>query len=151
DIFQRKAIVIMLPRANRNMLIQEKVTQAIGILQEMETDLWMTFVRETSAVSDPVLPFLYDHVATWQSAFILTRQGQRIAILGHYDAENVRRLGVYNEVIPYHESFRQPLLDVLYRLNPQQIALNYSSDDPHADGLTHGLYQLLMCYLKATP
>ena len=132
-------------------LIREKITQAIGILQETNTDLWMTFVRETSAASDPVLPFVYGHFATWQSAFILTRQGQRIAIMGHYDAENARRLGVYDEVITYHEAFSTPLLQVLQRLNPQQIALNYSTDDPHADGLSHGMFQLLMGYLKGTP
>jgi len=132
-------------------LIQEKVAQAIGILQETNTDLWLTFIRETSAVSDPVLPFVYGHFATWQSAFLLTRQGQRIAILGHYDAENARRLGVYDEVLTYHEAFSQPLLETLQRLNPQQIALNYSTNDPHADGLTHGMFQLLVGYLKDTP
>jgi Xaa-Pro aminopeptidase len=132
-------------------LIQEKINQAVGILQEQGIDLWLTFVRETSAGGDPVLPFIYGHDATWQSAFILTRQGQRIAIMGHYDAENARRIGAYDEVITYHEAFSQPLLDVLNRLNPQQIALNYSVNDPHADGLSHGLYQLLQGYWQGTP
>ncbi len=132
-------------------LIQEKVQQAIGILQETNIDLWLTFVRETSAGGDPVLPFIYGHDATWQSAFILTRNGERIAIMGHFDAENARRSGAYTEVITYHEAFSQPLLEVLHRLNPQQIALNYSVNDPHADGLSHGLYQLLTGYLKDTP
>jgi Xaa-Pro aminopeptidase len=132
-------------------LIHEKMNQAIGILQETGTDLWLTFVRETSAASDPVLPFVYGHFATWQSAFILTRQGQRLAIMGHYDAENARRLAAYDEVITYHEAFSKPLLEVLQRLNPQQIALNYSTNDPHADGLSHGMYQLLMGYLQGTP
>jgi Xaa-Pro aminopeptidase len=127
------------------------MAQALSILKETNTDLWMTFVRETSAASDPVLPFVYGHFATWQSAFILTRDGQRIAIMGHYDAENARRLGVYDEVITYHEAFSQPLIEVLNRLNPQQIALNYSTDDPHADGLSHGMYNLLTGYLKETP
>lgn len=138
-------------RDNPFALIHEKVAQAIGILQETNTDLWLTFVRETSAASDPVLPFVYGHFATWQSAFILTRRGERIAIMGHYDAENARRLGVYDEVITYHEAFSTPLLELLQRLNPQQIALNYSPNDPHADGLSHGMYQLLMGYLAATP
>ncbi len=121
-------------------LIQEKVNQAIGILQETGIDLWLTFVRETSAGGDPVLPFIYGHDATWQSAFILTRQGERIAIMGHFDAENARRTGAYNQVFTYHEAFSKPLLEVLKQLNPQQIALNYSVNDPHADGLSHGMY-----------
>lgn len=132
-------------------LIQEKVNQALGILQETGIDLWLTFVRETSAGGDPVLPFIYGHDATWQTAFLLTRSGERIAIIGHFDAENARRSGAYDEVITYHEAFSKPLLEVLQRLNPQQIALNYSTNDPHADGLSHGLYQLLTNYMAETP
>ena len=132
-------------------LIHEKVNQATGILQETGIDMWMTFVRETSGVLDPVLPFIYGHDVTWQSAFIFTRQGQRIAILGHFDAEPARRLGAYDEVLTYHEAFSKPLLQVLARFDPQQIALNFSSGDSHADGLTHGLYLLLMDHLAGTP
>ncbi|MFN8490174.1 MAG: Xaa-Pro peptidase family protein [Caldilineaceae bacterium] len=135
---------------NAYALIQEKVNQAIGILQESGIDLWLTFVRETSAGGDPVLPFIYGHDATWQSAFILTRSGERIAIMGHFDAENARRTGAYHQVFTYHEAFSKPLLEVLKQLNPQQIALNYSVNDPHADGLSHGLYELLKGYLKET-
>jgi len=136
---------------DNNTLIQEKVDQAITILQEQQIDLWLTFVRETSAVRDPVLPYIYGHDVTWQSAFLLTRGGERIAIVGHFDAETTRRMGVYSEVIGYHEAFSTPLLEVLTRLNPAQIALNYSTDDSHADGLTHGLFLLLQKYLHGTP
>ncbi len=136
---------------DNSTLIREKVDQAIGILQEQEIDLWLTFVRETSAVRDPVLAYIYGHDVTWQSAFLLTRSGERIAIVGHFDAETTRRMGVYSEVIGYHEAFSQPLRAVLDRLNPQQIALNYSVNDSHADGLTHGLYLLLQEHLAGTP
>ena len=132
-------------------IIQEKVEQAIEILQEQNVDLWLTFVRETSAVLDPVLPYIYGHDVTWQSAFVITRTGERIAIVGHFDAETTRRMGVYSEVIGYHEAFSKPLLDVLKRLNPAQIAVNYSTNDSHADGLTYGLYLLLQKYLADTP
>ena len=132
-------------------LVQEKVAQAISILQENEIDLWMTVARETSAVADPVLPFIYGHGVTWQTAFILTRTGKRIIIIGHFDAETARRTEAYDEVIPYHDDFRAPLLEVLEKLKPQRIALNYSLNDAHADGLTHGLYQLLSGYLADTP
>lgn len=132
-------------------LIREKVAQAISILQEKEIDLWLTFVRETSAVRDPVLPYIYGHDVTWQSAFIFTRGGQRTVIIGHFDAENPRRLGAYDEVIPYHEAFSAPLREVLAKLDPKQIAVNFSTDDSHADGLTHGMFLLLNQYLADTP
>ena len=132
-------------------IVTEKIDQAVQILQEQEVDLWMTVVRESSASGDPMLPFVLGHDVTWQSAFIITRTGERIAIMGHYDAENARKSGAYSEVIPYHQGFSEPLRKVLQRLNPRQIALNYSTNDAHADGLSVGLYRLLEKQLQDTP
>ncbi len=132
-------------------LIQEKVEQAITILQEQEIDLWLTFVRETSAVADPVLPLIYGTDLTWQSALILTRSGESIAIVGRFEAETARRTGAYQQVIAYDQSIRPELLAVLERLNPEKIAVNYSVNDSSADGLTYGLYQVLLGYLAGTP
>jgi Xaa-Pro aminopeptidase len=132
-------------------LIQEKVEQAIGILQEKQIDTWLTFVRETTAVFDPVLPLIYGANLTWTSALMLTRQGDRIAVVGRYEAETARRTGAYTEVIAYDQSIQPALLEILGRLAPSQIAVNTSLNDPSADGLTHGLYQLLSGYLAQTP
>ena len=133
-------------------LTREKVEQANGILEEQEIDLWLTFVRETSANGDPVMPLIYgDADLTWQSALILTRTGERIALVGRFDAETARSIGAYETVIGYDESLRQELLPVLERLDPKRIALNYSADDVLADGLSHGLYQVLQGYLQETP
>jgi len=123
--------------------IQEKVKQAIKILEEKEIDLWLTFVRETSAFADPVLPLIYGADLTWQSALILTKKGQSIAIVGRFEAETARRTGAYDDVILYDEAFGPVLLDVLERMDPGVIAINYSMDDPSADGLSHGMYRLL--------
>ena len=133
-------------------LTQEKVEQAIGILEEKEIDLWLTFVRETSASGDPVMPLIYgDADLTWQSALILARSGERIAIVGRFDAETARNIGAYETVIGYDESLRLELLPILERLDPGSIALNYSADDVLADGLSHGLYTVMMGYLQDSP
>lgn len=132
-------------------LVQEKVKQAIEILREKNIDCWLTFVRETPAGGDPVLPLIYGHNLTWQSALILTLSGESFAILGAFEAETARRTGAYTTVIPYHNSIRRSLLHTLERIDPGKIAINYSKNDVLADGLGHGLYQLLVDYFTDTP
>ena len=132
-------------------LIKEKVAQAVGILMEKEIDLWLTFIRETTAGGDPILPLIFGHDLTWQSALIITRSGDRIAIVGEFEAETARRTGAYTQIIPYHQSIRPKLLDILNEYNPKKIAINSSVNDVLADGLSHGMYQLLQTYLKDTP
>lgn len=132
-------------------LIQEKVAQAVDILQAQEIDLWLTFVRETTAGGDPVLPLIYGADLTWQSALLLTRSGERIAIVGHFEAEAAQSIGAYSAVMAYHESIKPDLIACLERLDPRQIAINYSVNDVQADGLSHGLYQILLGYLNGTP
>jgi Xaa-Pro aminopeptidase len=132
-------------------IVQEKVKQAVDILPEKEIDLWLTFVRETNAGGDPILPLIYGHDLTWQSALMLSRCGECIAIVGQYEAEVARNTGAYPTVISYDESIRPALLDTLERLDPQTVALNYSLNDVHADGLSYGLYQILLDILKDTP
>lgn len=132
-------------------LIKEKVAQAVQILGEKGIDLWLTFVRESSAGGDPVLPLIYGHDLTWQSALIITRSGESFAIVGHFEAETARRTKAYTTVLPYHESVSRSLLHTLERVYPRHIALNYSKDDFHADGLSHGMYRLLLDYFADTP
>lgn len=132
-------------------LVQSKVCQAIEIMKELDIDLWLTFVRETSAFADPVLPLIYGADLTWQSALILTQVGEKIAVVGRFEAETARRTGAYDEVILYDEAFSPALVEILTRLNPTTIAINYSLDDPVADGLSYGMYQMLMGILKDTP
>lgn len=132
-------------------LVPEKLNQAIKILKEKDVDLWLTFVRETGQATDPSLSLILGFNLTWQSALMVSRSGERIAIVGHFDADNVRLTKGYDTVIGYHQSIREPLLETLGRLDPRFIAINYSENDPSADGLTHGMFCLLFKHLANTP
>jgi len=75
-------------------LIQEKVQQAIKILNEKNIDLWLIFVRETSVNPDPILSVIYgEETLTRQSALLLHKSGETIAIVGRIDAETTRLIG----------------------------------------------------------
>jgi Xaa-Pro dipeptidase len=135
---------------DNKQLVQEKIAQAIEILNELDIDLWLTFVRETSLSPDPAMELILDVDLTWKSALLIGRDGRRIAIVGHYDAENVRALEAYDEVIGYHEGIGQPLREKLAELDPQQIAINFSENDVAADGLSTGMYLSLRRLLQDT-
>ena len=133
-------------------LIQEKVQQAIHILQQQEIDLWLTFVRETSGVRDPALDLLAGPAdLTWPSALMLTRQGGKLAIIGNLEKESLERLGVYDPILGYDTAVRDLLRETITRLDPQTIAVNTSRNNVHADGLTHAMYEMLCEHLAGTP
>lgn len=133
-------------------LIQEKVNQAVEILKEQETDIWLTFVRETSGVRDPALDLLIGaNDLTWPSALIITRNGEKIAIIGNLEKDALQRLDVFSEILGYDKSIRELLRETIARLNPDRIAVNTSKNNVHADGLTHSMFERLCEYLADTP
>ncbi len=133
-------------------LTREKLTQAADLVAKSEADVWITFVRETASNSDPVLPLILEGGLTWQSAMIVTKSGKKIAVLGNFDADPLMASGDWDEVIPYIQSIREPLLEVLEReVGPGgKIALNYSTNNDKADGLSHGMYLALCKHLEGT-
>jgi Xaa-Pro aminopeptidase len=130
-------------------MINEKIQQAIQILQEKNIDMWLTFVRETSATPDPMLDLILGTHCVWPSAFIITSDGHKDAIVGSLDAQNIKDHADYN-VIGYVASIQEELLKKLKQYDPQRIAINYSKSDVMADGLSHGMYVMLMEYLSGT-
>jgi Xaa-Pro aminopeptidase len=124
-------------------VVREKLDQAVEVVGEKDIDLWLTFVRETAHGGDPCLDLLLGFDLTWTSALIVSRTGERIAIVGRFDVDNVERMGGYTTVIGYDQSIHEPLLEHLARLNPRQVAINFSESDPAADGLTHGMFRML--------
>jgi Xaa-Pro aminopeptidase len=128
-------------------LIQQKVEQAVSILEEKKIDLWLTFIRETSAFADPILSLIYGKDLTWQSALMITKKGETIAIVGRFEEEAARQSGAYKTILSYDEAIRTPLQETINKLRPKEIAINFSVNDPTADGLSFGMHQILMDYL----
>ncbi|TFG05243.1 aminopeptidase P family protein, partial [Candidatus Thorarchaeota archaeon] len=72
---------------------QEKAEQACRILEEMGIDAWLVWVRETSQIADPVLPLILDGDLVWQSGLLFARSGEKVAIVGSFDADAIGNTG----------------------------------------------------------
>jgi len=127
---------------------KEKIAQAIEILGELDIDLWMVIDRESGMISDPIMDFVVGRGATWLSFFLFFKNGEKHAIVGNLDIESFRRAGLFDAVAAYKGSPREDLLQILRRLDPRKIAIDYSPDCAAADGLTHGNYLSLLELLK---
>jgi len=132
-------------------LFQEKIQQAGGLLDELSIDLWMIFARESSMQADPAMPIVVGYDVTWPSCFMFTRDRQAIALVGNLDEHNFVSSGRFTEVLTYTQDVRQEIVRLLERIDPKKIAIDYSLSDPAADGLTHGMYLVLLESLEDTP
>lgn len=131
-------------------MLKEKIKQAKKILKEKKIDLWLTFVRESGTIHDPALDLIFGSSCTWQSAFMIPSAGNTTAIVGSLEVENTKSTKLYDKVIGYVDSIKKDLLNTLKKYDPGVIAINTSKNDCMSDGLTHGMYELLLEYLKET-
>lgn len=132
-------------------IVREKLAQAMQILDEQDVDLWMLVARESDVMGDPSMPLVVGTSVTWESAFIVSRTGDHVAIVGTGDVENVKATGAWDNVVGYVEGISAPLREELTKRDPNAIALNYAVDDSMADGLTHGMWLHLEKVLQDTP
>jgi Xaa-Pro aminopeptidase len=133
-----------------DQLVKEKVAQAVGILNELDIDMWMLVGREMSTLCDPSIPIVVGAGATWPSAFIITRGGEAHAIVGTGDVAQIEAGGIYTPH-GYVMGWSEPLRAVISQFDPRTIALNYSMDNDKADGLTYGMWLNLNRALAGTP
>jgi len=132
-------------------MVEAKLAQVPAILSEVGIDLWLLFARESHTVHDPCFDLVVGGDVTWQSAFLLTPQGDRIAIVGSLDRAAVEMRGHYRDLIGYVGGISEELRKVLARLDPKRIAINFSLDDTMSDGMTHGMFLTLQKALEGTP
>lgn len=121
------------------VLLREKQQQLDEILEVMEASCWLVYCREGS---DPSTVLYVGYPMVGESAFFFTNEHQKIAVVANYDEAAVSETGVFDEVISYGlEGIEAPFADVIRRLAPEKIALNFSSEYFLVDGLTYGLFR----------
>lgn len=129
-------------------VITRKHAQAAQTLRSAGIDLWVTFVQETSSNAERVFSYLSPAHLTWESAILISPDGQCRLICGQMDHADFQASGLFTEVITYVQDFKNPFDEQLKRLRPRSVALNFSLDDPMADGLPHGRFLKLERLLR---
>ena len=137
--------------ADGSAMVDEKLQQVPGILEEVGIDAWLLFARESHTLHDPCFDLVVGTNVTWQSAFVLTPQGDRIAIVGSLDRAAIEMAGHYRDIVSYVGGVSADLRKTLERIDPTRIAINFSLDDVMSDGMTHGMYLTLVNALAGTP
>ena len=131
-------------------ILAEKTKQAVEILNEKNIDMWLTFVRESSVMNDPAIEMVVGTNSTWQAAFMINKDGENTAIIGSMEEGNFKKAGIFKNIIPYLKSIKEPFREYIAKKDPKKIAINYSKNAVLADGLTYGMYQILLDHLDGT-
>jgi len=136
--------------ANRRSIEALKAEQVAGILDELDLDCWLIWVRETDLIADPAMRLVFAGDLVGRSALVFTRDGERIAIVAGYDTGGLPE-GAFDRVLGYDEGIREPLRAELARIDPRTIAIDVSRNDVGADGMTAGMREALEDCLQGTP
>lgn len=115
-------------------LLAEKLNQAHCILSELEIDVWLILVRESGGAGDFAPPNMLGLGLTSPGAVLIARGGERVAMVCERDEGAVRAMGAWPAVIPFVRSPREPLVEMMRRLDPARIAISTPRDDAKADG-----------------
>ena len=127
--------------------LAKKLRYVQDAMKKEEIDLWITFTREGN--EDPLSSDLRFDNITWRSAAIIEKDLNKTAIVGSLEEEAIKQRGFYDQVIGYASEGAAPKLkQVISRLHPKKIAINKSSDEGAADGLTSSMEQYLKKALK---
>ncbi len=125
-------------------IINEKHGELPKIMIKEGIDCWIIFVRETSTTPDSSMQFVVGGDVVLSSAFIFALQAdnslRKIALVANFDANAEREKGIWDQVIGYEKGITSDLQSIMTEISPQNIGLNYSTQNYASDGLTHGMF-----------
>ena len=133
------------------MLQKDKLHQAAAFMENTDIDLWITLMRETSMTRDPVLPLIGDMYYCRQSAIVVEKGGKATAIVSFLEGSAAKALNCFDELVVYdaETAFEGAFAEYLGKGSKKKIALNYSLEDPAADGISYGMYLYFTDLLKS--
>ena len=122
---------------------REKIEIAYKSLELNDIDMWIVAGQESSTKSEPALDILSDTDFIGKTALIFLKEHKSLVVCTPIDANGYVIDGAFDEVIPFPVSFDETLSKVLSEYQPRKIALDYSKNNPSADGLSVGMYTLI--------
>lgn len=122
---------------------KEKISMIWDALNEEGTDMWIVAGQETATNSEPVLQIISDIEFIGCTALVFCRDRTCYAVCTPIDRNGYTHEGIFDEVLPFPVSFPETLADVVRKKKPHRIALDYSRENPAADGLTLGMFRTL--------
>lgn len=129
-------------------IIAQKHAQAAERTRALGVDLWITYVQETSAGAERAFAYVSPGNFTWESAVLVTPEGRPSVICGRLDQQVFEESGLFKEVTTFVQDFKAPFLEYLGALKPRKVAVNFSLNDPSADGIPHGRFLQLEAMLR---
>jgi len=126
----------------------DKLPIVYRALKEQNVDAWLITGRETIMKREPILHVLGDLDFIIATTLIFTKDEKCLAIVSPLDVECYKLIKGIDEVIEYKASMQETIGEVLKRLNPSVLALDYCSDDSACDGLSVGMYMMLQDVFK---
>ena len=133
-------------------LLRAKIDQAVELMKEQGIDCWIAQLgQETWLHPDPIQALVVGTTVTWPAAFLITAQGDTVALVGSGDVGNVQSVGAYARVEGYVEDLALLLNRTVKKLDPKRIAVSFALNDYGADGITHGWFVRLQEMLDDTP
>ena len=123
-----------------SMITQEKLAQAVQLMQENNIDTWLILTR---AGTDPSSPLLISVRSVHLAAVFIRSNGEHVVLTSASDYGSYKDTGLFSEVRQYEASVDEAFLELYNELDIQKMALNISESDHLCDGLTAGLYQWL--------
>lgn len=146
----------------RKELRREKIArQLVPAMQEYGVSLWIVMNRDSNddpdnifwqrlPRQDPMSELIGAEETFYPAIFLFTDAGERIALVEEGDVNYIRDTGVYQTIRSYKYTRQRTVADLFAHLkeevakrNPATIGLNFSDDEPMADGLTVGSRMLL--------